>query len=156
MVLRPRFEFGFVLFLALIGCGPKPEAQVAPGPAATVRDHSSMMPLDGRVSTRVVPDHILDQAKLPGGTLGEYEAKGKKYRLFIIDVDSNQASAFLLLDAKGFLRNPEYISYMGGYFFSAGTQPVYVFSKTHYLAGVVGLSRDDADPVARVLAARVN
>ncbi len=114
-----------------------------------------MLPLDGRVSAKTVPDHILGQPKLPGGTLGEYEVKGKKYQLFIIDIETNQQSAFLLLDMKGVLQNPEYIAYMGGYFGAAGTEPVYVFSKLHYLAGVVGLAKDDADPVARTLAARL-
>jgi hypothetical protein len=102
-----------------------------------------------------VPDHILDQPKLPGGTLAEYELKGKKYELFIIDTDTNQQSAFLLLDIKGALENPEYIAYMGGYFGRARSGPVYVFSKLHYLAGVAGLSKDDADPIARTLAAHL-
>ena len=67
----------------------------------------------------------------------------------------NQASAFLLLDAKSALKDPEYISYMGGYFGSDGNRPVYVFSRLHYLAGVAGLRKDEADPIARVLAARL-
>jgi hypothetical protein len=145
--------------MALVGCGPSPEKaakQDAPSAPVPVKDHTSMMPMAARIDTTVVPDHILGQSKLPGGTLGDYQTHGKKYQLFIIDLPDNQASAFLLLDAKSALRNPEYISYMGGYFGSDGTRPIYVFSKLHYLAGVAGLSRDDADPIARVLAARLN
>jgi hypothetical protein len=147
--------FGFVILLALAGCGPSQQPKAEAPPPAPVKDHSIMLPLDGRVSAKTVPDHILGQPKLPGGTLGEYEVKGKKYQLFIIDIETNQQSAFLLLDMKGVLQNPEYIAYMGGYFGAAGTEPVYVFSKLHYLAGVVGLAKDDADPVARTLAARL-
>ncbi len=114
-----------------------------------------MMPLEGRVATELVRDHILDQPKLPGGTLGDYEVKGKRYQLFIVDTDSDQQAAFLLMDAKSALRDPEYISYMGGYFGSDAKGPVYVFSKLHYLAGVVGLPKEQADPIARVLASRL-
>ncbi len=114
-----------------------------------------MLPAEGRVGSMVVANHILDQPKMPGGTLGQYEADGKRYQLFIVDTDTNQQSAFLLLDMKGALQDPEYISYMGGYFGSDGKRPIYAFSKQHYLAGVVGLSKGEADPIARVLAARL-
>jgi hypothetical protein len=142
--------------LTAMGCGgtadKAPPAEAAPAP---VKDLTSMLPADGRVAARVVPNHILDEAKMPGGTLGDYESKGKKYRLFVIDADTNQQAAFLLLDLKGALQSPEYISYMGGYFGSDGKQPVYAFAKLHYLAGVAGLSKDDADPIARALAVRL-
>ncbi len=114
-----------------------------------------MLPLAGRIATRVVPDHILGQPKLPGGTLGDYASGKKKYQMFVVDTDTGQAAAFLLLDMKDALKNPEYISYMGGYFGDAAGTPLYVFSKLHYLAGVSGLSKDDADPIARTLAARL-
>ncbi len=138
----------------MAGCGNQAPAPTVAAPPP-VKDHSAMMPLDGRVGVRTVPDHILDQAKLPGGTLADYHVKGAKCQLFIVDVDTDQAAAFLLLDMKGALRDPEYISYMGGYFGTASGGPLYVFSKSHYLAGVAGLSREKADPIARVLAARV-
>jgi len=144
------------LALTMLACGGAADkAPPAEAPPAPAKDLTSILPADGRVATRVVPNHILDQAKMPGGTLGDYESKGKKYQLFVIDADTNQQAAFLLLDLKGALQSPEYISYMGGYFGSDGKQPVYAFAKLHYLAGVVGLSKDDADPIARVLAVRL-
>jgi hypothetical protein len=153
-------SFGLIALVAVLaGCGSNPPAPKAEAPPpAPVKDRSVMMPLDGRVSTKTVPNHILGIAALPGGTLGDYDVKGRKYQLFIIDTETNQQSAFSLLDAKAALQNPEYIAYMGGYFGTmndAGKQPLYVFSKLHYLAGVVGLSKDDADPIARTLAARL-
>jgi hypothetical protein len=146
--------------LVLAGCGPSPSAekvakQEAAPATAPVKDHTSMMPAVGLTGATVVRDHILGQEKLPGGTLGNYETHGKKYQLFIIDTADNQSAAFLLLDAKSALRSPEYISHMGGYFGSDGNRPIYVFAKLHYLAGVAGLSREDADPIARVLAVRL-
>lgn len=145
-----------MLALLAVGCGgasaPKPEPAPEPAP---VKDLTSIMPADGRVATTLVRDHLLDLPKMPGGTLGDYESKGKRYQLFIIDADTNQQSAFLLLDLKAALHDPEYISYMGGYFGNDGKESVYAFSKLHYLAGVVGLSKEEADPIARVLAARL-
>jgi hypothetical protein len=114
-----------------------------------------MMPVNNRVGTKTVPNHILDNPKLPGGTLGDYKAGGKEFQLFIVDTDDNQSAAFLLMDAKAPLASPEYISYMGGYFGNDGKRPLYVFAKLHYLAGVYGLPKDEADPIARVLASRL-
>ena len=96
-----------------------------------------MLPAEGLKGTEVVQNHLLGKEQMPGGTLGNYEAKGKKYRLFVIDVDDNQKAAFLLLDLKKTLKDPDYIDYMGGYFGNDGAQNVYVFAKLHYLAGVV-------------------
>ena len=106
-------------------------------------------------NARVVPDHLLDIPKLPGGTLGDYQAHGKKYQLFIIETASNQDAALLLLEMKNVLASPEYISYMGGYYGKEAAGPIYAFAKLQYLAGVVGLAQHDADPIARQLAARL-
>jgi hypothetical protein len=124
-------------------------------PPAPVQDDTALLPMANRTSARVVQNHILDKTFLPGGALGEYQAKGKKYELFIIRTDSNQKAAFLLLDLKNALQNPEYIAYMGGYFGTDSGTPVYTFAKLQYLAGVVGLPRDQADLIARQLAARL-
>ena len=146
---------------ALAGCGSAPEpekkAEALPPPAPTaVKDHSAAMPPEGLKGSEVIPNHILGRQEMPGGTLGSYEAKGRKYQQFIIDVDDNQKAAFLLLDFKKTLKDPDYIDYMGGYFGNDGTQDVYVFAKLHYLAGVVGLSKTEADPIARVLASHLH
>lgn len=142
----------------LAACGsaePEKKAGAAPPPPPPVKDHSPVMMRDGLTGTEVVQNHLLDKEKMPGGTIGNYEVKGKKYQLFVIDVDNNQKAAFLLLDMKGTLKEPEYIDYMGGYFGSDETRKIYVFAKLHYLAGVVGLSKAEADPIARTLASRL-
>ena len=152
--------FACAVALILVGCGSSPvgagaKTEAQPVPAAPVRDHTSMLPINNRTGAKVVADHILDQPKFPGGTLGDYKAGGKEFQMFIIDTADNQAAAFLLLDAKSIMQNPEYISYMGGYFGIDGKRPLYVFSRLHYLAGVAGLPKDEADPIARVLASRL-
>jgi hypothetical protein len=149
-----------IMVMLVAGCGSSPEpaakTETPPAPApAPVKDLTGLLPSAGRVSARVVPDHLLDQPKMPGGTLGDYAAGSRKYQLFIIETDNAQDAALLLLDMKGALQNPEYLPNFGGYFGTMGTQPVFGFAKLQYLAGVVGLSQKDADPLARTLAARL-
>jgi hypothetical protein len=146
-----------LLFLALVtmGCSTPPEKKAAaPAPPPVKDDTALLLPLN-RTSAKVVLDHLLGKTALPGGTIGEYDADGLKYQLFIIETDSAQDAAILLLDLKATLKDPAYIAYMGGYFGTDAGGPVYVFAKAKYLAGVVGLAEDRADPIARQLAARL-
>jgi hypothetical protein len=141
--------------LVLAGCGSAPEKKAEAPAAPPVKDNTAqLLPLN-RTGAKVVPDHLLGKSALPGGTIGDYDAAGLKYQLFIIETDSAQSAAILLLDLKATLKDPAYIAYMGGYFGTDANGPVYVFAKAKYLAGVVGLSEDRADPIARQLAARL-
>jgi hypothetical protein len=138
----------------LMGCSsPAPEKKAA-APPPVKDDTALLLPLN-RTSAKVVPDHLLGKSALPGGTIGDYDAGGLKYQLFIIETDSAQDAAILLLDLKATLKDPAYIAYMGGYFGTDSGGPVYVFAKAKYLAGVVGLPEERADPIARQLAARL-
>lgn len=160
--LSPFLFSGLIaLSVLLTGCGSSESASAKPEPAPVaaapqVPDHTAVLPKTGLQSSRVVPDHLLDVPKMPGGSLGEYAVKGKKYQLFIVDAGTNQKAAFLLLDLKATLHSPEYISYMGGYAGSDGNRNIYVFAKKQYLAGVVGLSKSEADPIAIELASHLN
>src|SRR6185312_5037451 len=87
--------------VGLVGCSSSPEPAAAPAakPAPPrVLDHTSLFSDEGKVDARVVPDHILDIAALPGGSLAEYKVKGKTYQMFIIDTDTNQNAAFMMVD----------------------------------------------------------
>jgi hypothetical protein len=142
----------------LAGCGsadPVAKKDIEPA-AIPVVDHSAVLPQKGLLGSKLVPDHILDVAKLPGGVLAEYSVKGKQYQIFIVDAATNQQAAFLMLDLKATLKSPDYLAYMGGYAGSDGTRDIYVFAKKRYLAGVVGLKKADADPVAIELAGHLN
>jgi hypothetical protein len=147
----------WVLFiaLALMGCSSAPEKKAeAPAPPPVKDDTALLLPLN-RTSAKVVSNHLLGKTALPGGTIGDYDVDGLKYQLFIIETDSAQDAAILLLDLKATLKDPAYIAYMGGYFGTDSGGQVYVFAKARYLAGVVGLAEDRADPIARQLAARL-
>jgi hypothetical protein len=159
--MKTAAPLAVLLLAGLVGCGsaPQPAAKPAPVKAAAPeppKDHTGLFPDAGKVSTKLVPDHILDIKALPGGSWAEYDVKGKKYQEFIIDTDTTQTAAFMLLDVKAQLTNPKYIPWMGGYFGSLGDKQVFCFSKLHYVAGVVGLAEDKADPLARTLAAQLN
>lgn len=145
------------LFLAACASSPAPEKKAAaPPPPAPVKDDTAFLLPEHRTSVQIVPDHLLGIAAFPGGTVGDYTDGGKKYQLFVTELPTPQDAAFLLLDAKNAFTNPAYIAYMGGYFGMDAGKPVYVFAKLKYLAGVVGLDREAADPIARTLAARLN
>jgi hypothetical protein len=151
---------GVLLIAALIasltvGCGSAPEKKAEAPPLPPVEDDTALLLPLNRTGARIVPDHLLGKTALPGGTIGDYEEDGRKYQLFIIETASAQDAAILLLDLKVSLTDPAYIAYMGGYFGTDAGKPVYVFAKLKYLAGVVGLPEDLADPVARQLAARL-
>ncbi|HKD08047.1 MAG TPA: hypothetical protein VKB79_19255 [Bryobacteraceae bacterium] len=130
---------------------PTPPTQTA----GAIHDLSRMLPSKGLKHSGIVMDQVFGISKLPGGTVGDYESGGKKYRIFIIDARANQDAAFMLLDAKSALKNPEYLASFGGYFGQNGTEPVFVFAKQRYLAGIGGLPKDQADPLARTLASKL-
>ena len=80
---------------------------------------------------------------------------GTKFQEFIIDTDSAQTAAFMMLDMKAEMKDPQYLASMGGYAGTYEDKPLYCFAKLHYLAGVVGLPQAKADPLARTLAAQL-
>jgi hypothetical protein len=121
---------------------------LAAGPA---EDFSRYFPLQGRIAIHDVPGHLLNNASLPGGALADY----KTCQLFLTRTPSAEKAAFLLLDYKKTLKDPKYLAHMGGYFGMDAGRPAYVFAKGPYLAGVIGLSQDKADPIAREFAARI-
>ena len=118
-------------------------------------DEARYLPFKDRVSTRVVPDHLLGPTLPPGGTLGEYRGAKSAYRLGLIHLSSNEKAAFFLLDVKKAMSAPKYLPNMGGFYGMAGGQPLYVFAKGPYVAMVKGLEMEAADPIARVFAARI-
>jgi hypothetical protein len=148
----------FATAVLFAGCGASEKKAAAPPPPPPVKDDRLLLLAAHQTSAKVIPEHLLGKMALPGGTIGEYDDGGKKYQLFVIETETAQDAAFLLLDFKPLLTNPAYISYMGGYFGADATNgtPIWVFAKSKYLAGVVGLARDPADAVAREFAVRLH
>ena len=151
---------GFVKLAMLLGClllaGCSPPAE-APPPVtkAMPPDEGRKFPLEHQVSMQLVPDHLLGKRFLPGGNLAEYKLGARLYRVFLIHAADAQKAAFLLVDWRNALSQPQYLANMGGFFGADGGTPVYVFSKGPYVAGWVGLPRPEADRLARQFATRL-
>jgi hypothetical protein len=141
----------------LVGCSEAPkQAPVAPVKHVAPTDESRKMPLENRVSTSIVDDHMLDRQWLPGGTLGHYKKGNKEWDLVLIKAASPAAAADWLLDYKNELNGSKVIPSFGGFFGTDKGRPAFVFTKNAWFAGVIGLSEADADAVARVFASRIS
>ncbi len=153
-----RFCLWMAVFALLSGCSVPSEQPVetkAAKPATRPSDESHRFPSQDRVKVEIVDDHLLGKDFLPGGNLAEYARGGKTHHLFLIETGSPQAAALLMNDHQKTLSNAKFIAHMGGYFGMEGEQPVYIFAKGKWLAGLVGLPQEEADLVAREFAARL-
>ena len=104
---------------------------------------------------QLAPDHLLGKDFMPGGNLADYKTAAGEYRMFLLKMADPQKAAFLLLDWKSAMPEAKYLAHMGGYYGTDQGQPIYVFAKGPYLAGLVGLSEEKADPEARRFAAKL-
>ncbi len=144
----------------LVSCGADPKP-AAPQPAATIAaakpaDESRRLPLTNRVDAQVVDNHLLGKSFMPGGTLAHYKHGKVEYSMFVAKAPDAQAAAFLLLDWNKALTASKIISSFGGYFGQDAGNPVFVFAKNTWIAGVAGLPEKDADLAARSLAAHLD
>lgn len=143
--------------VALCACSsPPPREAVTIALAPQPADEGRRFPMAGQINMKLVEDRLLGKNFLPGGNLAEYRQKGKTYQQFLVRAKSPEAAALLLFDFKSHLRDAKFLAHMGGYFGMDGEQPVYIFQKSAFLAGFVGLPEKDADPLARQFATRLN
>jgi hypothetical protein len=76
--------------------------------------------------------------------------------MFLVRAATPTSAATMLLDYKNTLADPKFVAHFGGFFGDDAGTPTFLFSKGSWLAGVRGLNREDADAVARELAARLD
>jgi len=148
-------------FALCLACGGGEQAAAPQEPKAAPakampEDESHRFSKEDRVSTEVVDDNLLGKDYLPGGNQAEYDRGGKKHQLYLIKTGSPEDAALLMFDIKGRLADAKYVPHFGGYFGMDGDEPTFVFPKNSYVAGIVGLSQDDADELARHFAGRLN
>ena len=145
--------------IALAGCGEAPKPAPAPEKRATAPkplDESHRLPRQGQVETKLVEKELMGKSFLPGGNVGTYKQGGKTYEVFMARLSSAEDSPLALLQWKKEMTGARLIPSFGGYFGDDAGQPVFVFTKGAWIAGVKGLPEKDADPVARELASRLN
>jgi hypothetical protein len=151
------------LFLAALmltlACGGAPPAQApeakTDAPKPKPPDESRRFPKENQTAMQLVDDRMLGKEYLPGGNLAAYQKDGKTYQLFLIVMKDAETASLTMFDLKGKLTGAKFIPSFGGYFGVDGEQPWFVFAKGKHLAGVVGLSQDEADLVAREFAAKI-
>jgi len=154
-----RCCLSLALLLVLGACSvpsEQPVAKKAAEPAPRPADETRRFPMQDRVKVEIVEDHLLGNALLPPGNLAEYAAGGKTYHLFLGEAKSGEAAALVMFDYKKTFTDSKLLPHMGGYYGMDGGQPVYIFVKGKWLAGIVGLDEAEADPLAREFAARLD
>lgn len=146
-----------VAWWGMTGCSSPPatEPPRAAMPQAAPRDELRRFPREHQVSAKVVDNHLLGKEFLPGGNLATYELKNRTYQQFLIRAASAAEAATLLNEYRGHLQSPKFLAHIGGYFGRDSDQPVYLFAKDKFLAGFVGLTQEQAEPLAREFAARL-
>jgi len=147
--------------MLLVGCGSnstpaRPDATeaapAAPTPAPKPPEAARRLSTEGLKDTEVVASKLMGKPFMPGGVVAHYEKGGKKFDLFIADAGDATSAALLLPDWQKALTDPKFVASFGGYFGTDGGQPVFVFAKGKYVAGVAGLPQANADTEARSLA----
>ena len=112
-------------------------------------------PAGDQVSVSIVEDQILGHDFLPGGNLGIYKSAKKEYKLFLVKMADGMAPANALLEFKNRLTDAKLVPTFGGYAGLDKGTPTFVFTKGVYLLGIVGLTTEEADSVARHFAGRI-
>lgn len=151
---------GCALALLLAGCSSAPAPEVEKKAASPVApkptDQTRRFPMAERGEVVVIEAQLLGKSFLPGGNLAKYKRAGKEYEMFLVRAATPTAAATMLLDYKNSLVEPKFVAHFGGFFGDDAGTPTFLFSKGSWLAGVRGLNREDADAVARELAARLD
>lgn len=131
---------------------PREQLAIAHAPPS---DESRRFAETGLIKMEQIPDHLLGKAFMPGGNLATYRTGGTEYQQFLGKEASAQDAAFLLLDWRKALQQPEYLAHMGGYYGMDKGRAVYVFTKGAWVAGIAGLPQGQADAIAREFAAHL-
>jgi hypothetical protein len=154
--MRPLYPVA--VLLAGLACGASgPESSPAGTKAASPKppDESRRFPRENQTAMELVNDHLLGKDYLPGGNLATYDKGGKTYQLFLAATPDAQTASLAMFDVKQGLADPKFVPSFGGYYGMDGQRPMFIFAKDKYVAGVAGLTQEEADLVARDFAARI-
>ena len=126
---------------------PAPVTQIVAKP---VVDLTRLFPMTNRGDVNIAPDYPA------GSNLAHYKNGKQEYDLFLIKTKSNEAAALVAFDFKTKLKNPKFVPGFGGYYGLDAEMKIFVFPKLAYVAGVIGLTEKEADPIARDFASRIH
>ena len=148
-------HIGAALLLSiLLACGqtPAPETAKALEPPPPPRDESHRFPKEGLVGTSIAAEHVLGKDFLPPGNVAEYSRDAKIYHLFLIAMPTEEKAVFLDYDIKERLTDAAFVADFGGFFGTLDGEPWFIFPRKRVVAGIVGLSEQEAHEVGRVFA----
>ena len=133
------------------GCARKPGP--ATGDAAT--HASALLPKENEVTVQVVSKELLGKSFMPGGALARYQKGKVSYEIFLGELPTPTDSAIVLAHWDQALKNPKVVRSLDAYYGVDGGRPIYVFAREQWVAGIIGLSEEEADRQARTLAERL-
>jgi hypothetical protein len=156
-----RMLFPVACTVILVSCSstseqrPKQAETAQPVTAARPSDESRRLPQANLISSEFVDSQLLGKVFMPGSTIARYRKGKAECQMFVARAANASAAAVILSQWRSTISNPQFVASFGGYFGADGPAQVFVFTKGEWIAGVVGLDREQADAVARLLAARL-
>ena len=149
----------FSLTLVTISCGPSPKPEVSKPPSLPELPRAIAedvrFPSLNRKSIAVVEAPMLGLPYLAAGNLAQYVASAKQYKLLLIHCRTAQQAGSYLFDIKNQMKDPKFVASYGGYFSETSAGGLFVFAKGNYIAGISGLSEDEAIQTGKEFAARI-
>ena len=146
--------------LFALACGsPEQEpaaVQQASTPTEQIRDQTHLFRKDGLVEAKVVDSNLGGKDFMPGGNLAVYEKDGKSYQVFFTLRRNADRALLLSMNYRDVLDDQEFVPAYGGFFGMDGDTPTLVFQKQKYVVAVTGLTLEDADQAARMIAGYLN
>jgi hypothetical protein len=139
------------------GCASKPWQGSQNGSATgdKAADASALLPKENVVSVQVVKKALLGKSFMPGGALAQYRRGKVAYEIFLSELPTPTDSNIALAHWEDALKNPKLVKSMAAYYGVDAGRPIYVFARGQWVCGIAGLSEEDADRQARMLAGRL-
>jgi hypothetical protein len=136
---------GLVLALGILGSCARDRQQTSSNP----------LPTENMLEVNVSKGNLLGKAFMPAGTLARYRRGNQAYEIFIAEMATETDSAIVLAHWDQALKNPKVVKSLDAYYGTDEGRPIYVFAKGRWVAGITGLTENEADQQARALASRL-
>jgi hypothetical protein len=159
MVMKRSLLFWLVAAMSIFGaCASNHPLQVRQDGSAAGSGRvnaSAILPKENMVAVKVVKKELLGKSFMPGGALAVYQTGKKAYEIFLSELPTPTDSAIVLAHWDEALKSPKVVRSLDAYYGVDAGRPIYVFARGRWIAGITGLSEEDADRQARMLASHL-
>jgi hypothetical protein len=155
MGMKRSLPFWLAAAMSIFGaCASNPWQVNQNGSAtgSTRANASALLPKENVVAVKVVKKGLLGKSFMPGGTLAVYKTGKNTYEIFLSELPTPTDSAIVLAHWDEALKNPKVVRSLDAYYGVDAGRPIYVFARGRWIAGITGLSEEEADRQARMLA----